>query len=108
MAEALKHEPPGVAARRVAVIMAVIIGLLIAVAFGFTLIFHDRLGTAHVTVPSFPAPGVRPDEGLERQQLEARQQHRLSGADGGMPIDDAMRAIVAKGTHAFDPVGGPP
>ena len=108
MTEALQHEAPGVATRRAVVLVAVIISLLIAIAFGFEFIFRSRLGMAYVAVPHFPEPGVRLDESAQRQALETQQRRRLSGVDGGMPIDDAMRAIAAKGQHAFDPIGGPP
>jgi hypothetical protein len=108
MPEGFTPESASIATRAIVLTVIVIIGLLIAVAFGLKHIYPERLGIAHVAVPAFPAPGVRPDEGAERQALETQQRARLSGADGHMSIDDAMRAIAAKGPHAFDPPGASP
>jgi hypothetical protein len=99
---------PEVRARNVVATMAGILVVLAAIAFGLQLIFPDRIGATSADRHAFPAPGVRPDEGAERLALEAAQLAALAGGGGRMPIADAMRAIAAKGPHAFDPIGAPP
>lgn len=96
---------PAVGTRAVIAVTIVILVVLLAVAFGFQLIFHDRIGMTRVEQQPLPMPGVVPDERAEREALEARQREQLAGAGGRMPIDAAMRAIATKGEHAFDPVG---
>jgi hypothetical protein len=91
---------------RAPVIVATMLGvltLLAAVAFGLMLLFPNRIGARFAPYDPFPAPAVIPDERAERLSLEARQRRELNGAGGRLPIDQAMRAIAAKGTHAFDP-----
>jgi hypothetical protein len=102
------REPPQIATRTIIIVMALILSALIAVAFGLQLIFVNRIGQTHTTQTAFPEPAVIPNERAERLALEARQRHELAGANGRMPIAAAMRAIAAKGTHAFDPVGCKP
>lgn len=103
-----RGESPQVNTRRVLIIVAGILAFIIAVAFGFQLIFRARIGQTFTVQHDFPAPGVVPDERQERLALEARQKHDLAGAHGRMPIGQAMKAIAAKGPHAFDPVEGKP
>lgn len=89
-------------------IVAGIIVVLLAIAFGFQPIFRDRIGQTFVARRAFPGPAVIPDERAERERLDAAQTGDLNGAHGRMPIDAAMKAVAAKGAHAFDPVGGGP
>lgn len=102
------REPPHVAARTITVAMALILSALVTIAFGLQLIFVNRIGQTHTTQTAFPEPAVIPNERAERLALEARQRRELAGANGRIPIAAAMHAIAAKGTHAFDPVGGKP
>jgi hypothetical protein len=101
-------ESPQVNAWRVVSIAACIIVLLVVIAFGFQLIFRDRIGQTFTVSRPFPQPAVIRDERAERLALEAKQKRDLNGAGGRRPIDAAMQAIAAKGEHAFDPVGGGP
>jgi hypothetical protein len=87
-------------------IVAGIIVILSAIAFGFQPMFRDRIGQSFVVRHGFPGPAVIPDERAQRERLDAEQLRDLNGAHGRMPIDAAMKAIAAKGAHAFDPVGG--
>lgn len=103
-----RGEAPTVATRTIVFIVAGILTTLMLVAFGFQAIFHDRIGQTYAVRHPFPAPAVIPDERAERLALQARQEQDLKGANGRMPIDAAMRAITAKGEHAFDPIGGGP
>ena len=52
----------------------------------------------------FPAPTLIAAERAQRLALEAPQKRDLQGARGRTPIDLAMKAIAAKGPHAFDPL----
>jgi hypothetical protein len=102
------REQPGVATKRIVLTMLGVLTLLVTVAFGLQAIFQNRIGQTRTTRTAFPEPAVIPNERAERLALEARQRHELAGANGRMPIDAAMRAIAAKGPHAFDPIGGRP
>jgi hypothetical protein len=99
-----KGESLQVRAPIVALTMGGLLVLLVTVAFGLTLFFHDRIGSRFVLRHAFPAPAVIPDEGARRIASEARQRHLLEGAGGRMPIDRATQEIAARGSHAFDPV----
>jgi hypothetical protein len=101
-------EPPGVATRAIVTTTVGILAILIAIAFGFQLIFHDRIDKTYVERHSLPSPGVVPDERARREATEERQRAALAGAGQRLPIEAAMRAIADKGEHAFDPVGVTP
>jgi uncharacterized membrane protein len=103
-----KHESPQVATYRVVAIVAGIVVILSLIAFGFQPLFHSRIGQTYTVHRAFPSPAVIPGERAQRLALEAGQRRDLNGAQGRMPIATAMKRIVAKGPHAFDPVGGPP
>ncbi|HEX3809537.1 MAG TPA: hypothetical protein VHW02_07520 [Rhizomicrobium sp.] len=103
-----KGESPQVRTRAVVLILAGILALLVLVAFGFETIFQRDIGQTFTVRHSFPAPAVIPDERAQRLALQAAQRRQLNGAGGRMPIDRAMKAIAAKGAHAFDPVTGAP
>jgi hypothetical protein len=93
-----------VPARTIATLLLAILVMLAAVGFGLTLFFPGRIGMDHAVAHRFPSPTVIPDERAVRLQLEARQRHDLAGAHGRIPIEEAMRAVAARGAHAFDPV----
>jgi hypothetical protein len=99
-----KPESLEVDSRRVLVVTAALLLLVAGTALGFTLIFHNRIGTRFVPHTDFPAPAVIVHERAQRLALEARQRKDLAGAHGRMPIEEAMRQIAARGAHAFDPV----
>lgn len=101
-------ESPQVNTYRVVAIVAGILLVLSLIAFGFEPLFRDRIGQTFTVHRPFPAPAVIPGERAQRLALEAKQKRDLNGAHGRMPIDAAMKAIAAKGPHAFDPVGGMP
>jgi hypothetical protein len=103
-----RAESPQVRTWRVTAIVAGILAILIVIAFGFQLLFADRIGRTATVSHDFPAPAVIPDEGAQRRALEAAQRQALDGGGGRLPIDSAMKAIAGKGPHAFDPVGGAP
>jgi hypothetical protein len=101
-------ETPYVRTRRVIAIAAGILALLVLIAFGFQALFPHRIGQTYTVEHGFPAPAVITNERAQRLALEAKQKHDLDGADGRMPIAAAMKAIAAKGAHAFDPIDGAP
>ncbi|HEY2034199.1 MAG TPA: hypothetical protein VGH02_10990 [Rhizomicrobium sp.] len=103
-----RGESPNVGTRRVVLIIGGIMAVLVLVAFGFQAIFRDRIGQTYAVRHPFPTPAVIPDERAERLALEAQQKKDLAGAHDRLPIDAAMKAIAAKGDHAFDPIGGGP
>jgi hypothetical protein len=106
--DAGRAESPQVRTWRVTAIVAGILVILVAIAFGFQLLFADRIGRTGVVAHGFPAPAVIPDEGAQRRALEARQRQALDGGGGRLPIDAAMKAIAGRGQHAFDPIGAAP
>ncbi len=103
-----RGESPQVSTRAIVIIVAVILGALVLVAFGFQLLFQNRIGQTYTVRHPFPAPAVIAGERAQRLALEARQKRDLAGAHGRMPIDNAMKDIAARGEHAFDPTGGKP
>lgn len=103
-----RGESPQVNTRRVLVIVAGIIAFIVIVGFGFELIFPDRIGETYSVQHSFPSPSVIATERTQRLALESRQKRDLAGAHGRIPIEAAMKAIAAKGPHAFDPIEGQP
>ena len=102
------HESPDISTRQVIAIIAGILVLLALIAFGFEALFGNRIGQTFTVSRPFPAPSVIPNERAQRLALQARQNHDLRGAHGRTPIANAMTAIAAKGSHAFDPVGREP
>lgn len=90
--------------RAVIVVTGSLLALLTLIAFGFMLIFANRVGVSYAVRHDFPAPAVIPNERSERLAMEAGQRRVLAGQDGRMPIEQAMQAIAARGPHAFDPV----
>ncbi|MBV9992151.1 MAG: hypothetical protein JOZ72_12780 [Alphaproteobacteria bacterium] len=103
-AELGRGESPQVRASRVVAIVAGIMAVLMLVAFGFQLLFRDRIGQTYAVKHGFPEPAVIANELGERVALEAAQKRKLRA----MHIDSAMKSVAAKGPHAFDPVGGAP
>lgn len=99
---------PQVRAWVVAAIIAGILIVLILIAFGFQPFFSDRIAQAESATHPFPPPAVISGERAQRLALENKQRRDLAGAHGRVPIEAAMRAIAAKGSHAFDPIGGAP
>jgi hypothetical protein len=90
--------------RIVALILVAVLAMLALVGFGLRLFFPNRVGVDFVVAHGFPSPVVIPDERVQRLRLEEKQRRELAGADGRMPIAQAMTAIAARGDRAFDPV----
>ncbi len=88
--------------------MAATLAFLIVIAGGLALLFPDRLYRPAPQEGAFPQPTVIPDEGVQRRRLEAEQNQLLAGGNGRLPIDEAMKRIVARGPHAYDPVEAKP
>jgi hypothetical protein len=103
-----RGESPQVGTRTIVLMMSGILVVLVLVAFGFEMLFSDRIGQTFVARRDFPAPAVIPNERGQRLALEARQQQALSGGGGRMSIAAAMDRIASKGPHAFDPVEARP
>jgi len=101
-------ESPQVNTRAILKIIAGLVAALVLISFGLELFFQGRVGQTFTVSHRFPAPGVVPHERAQRRALEAMQQRDLNGAGGRMPIAAAMKAIAAKGQHAFEPVRGGP
>jgi hypothetical protein len=99
-----RPESPDVQTGKVMLVMAGFLLLVVAVALGFVPAFRDRIGIRFVMRHDFPKPAVLADERSERAALEAQQRGLLAGNNGRMPIRQAMAAIAAKGSAAFDPL----
>jgi len=94
-----------VRSRAIVAVVVTILVLLVAIAFGLTLAFPDRVGVRFVLHHPFPAPAVIPGERAQRLALQAHAEQLLNGGGGRLPITTAMQKIVARGDHALDPVG---
>lgn len=105
--------PPGVANRRVAIIAAGLMVMMlgsVAMLLGF---YVWQLPERALPPPrELPAPQVRVDERALRSRIEAEQRQRLSGYRWenaektriGIPIERAMQIVAARGDKAFDPI----
>jgi len=100
-----RRASPQVNTRGIVVAISIAFAGLLATAFGLAPFFSDRVGVTHVDSHPFPAPGVVVREGADRILLEKKQRAALQGAGNRMPIDEAMKAVVERGTRAFDPWG---
>jgi hypothetical protein len=107
---------PGVANRRVAAIAIGLMAMMLG-AVGMLLGFYVwQLPERALPPPQqLPAPQVRTEERLLRQQLEAAQRERLSGYRWedqqknliGIPIERAMQVLAGRGAKAYDPLIAP-
>ncbi len=104
---------PGVANRPVSVVAAGLMLMMLGAVAGLFAFYVWQLPDRTLPPPrQLPAPQVRTDERLLRQQLEAGQRARLSGyrwenADRtlvGIPVERAMEILVARRTAAYDPL----
>lgn len=110
-------EPNDTNARLLLAIAASVL-VLLAVAFGATLLFYKaEVPSRGAIVPArFPQPGLTGDDPRERQRLEAEQQERLHGyrwvdrsrGIASVPIDEAMHRIAAKGAQGYAPIVAAP
>ncbi|HEX5282450.1 MAG TPA: hypothetical protein VFW28_20400 [Micropepsaceae bacterium] len=99
-----RAESPAVDIRSVLFVAGGILLSLITVIGVLTVIFPQLIHSPTASLPQYPPPSVTVDERTQRINLERAQIERLSGMNGAMPITQAMSAIAAKGTSAYDPV----
>ena len=99
-----KAESPQVATRLVAYIALGLVAAIVASVGGLALSFPSTISRSKPAVAAFPEPAVRTDERAQRLGIEKAQRDRLAARNGGMPIDEAMGMIVARGSAAYDPV----
>ena len=102
-----KVEGPQVATRLVSYIAVGLVAALVAGVGGLALSFPNTMFRRNPALVAFPEPAVRTDERTQRLTLEKAQQDRLAGKNGGVPIERAMDMIMARGSHAYDPITGP-
>ena len=108
MAPRILNERSEVRTSRIVAVAGGTLIILIAVAFGFQVVFKTRINQTYTVQKAFPLPGVVPNETELRLALEAKQRAALEGAGGRMPIDQAIDAIVARGADAYDPLEAAP
>lgn len=89
-------------------VIAGVLAVLTAIAFGFQLPFRDRIKQTYTVESAFPPPGVLPDEQARRLVLESQQRALLNGVNGHMPIEKAMEVVTGRGSRAFDPLSDLP
>ncbi len=116
MSTEMARETPAVATRTV---LYVALGFLAFVAVSLVALHayfvSSVSGSAFTRPQSFPAPQLQTDPRTDRARLEAAQKELLESyawvdRDKGIariPITRAMRLIVDKGLHAFDPLDQP-
>jgi hypothetical protein len=103
-----KAENPQVATRLVSCIAVGLIACLIAAVGVLALSFSQTISRTEPAVAAFPEPALRTDERAQRLAIEKAQADRLAGKNGAVSIERAMDIIVARGSHAYDPITGPP
>ena len=106
-------EPPAIAAR---VVVFVAIGFLVFVGISLVLLGfyygHKINGAAFVAPEAFASPQLQIDDVAELAKLQDKQRYELSNygwvnRDAGIiriPIEEAMKKIVARGTDAYAPM----
>lgn len=106
-------EPPAIAAR---VVVFVAIGFLVFVGISLVLLgfYYSRKinGAAFVAPETFASPQLQINDVAELVKLQDKQRHELSNygwvnRDAGIiriPIEEAMKQIVARGTDAYAPM----
>src|SRR5579883_2955256 len=92
--------------------------LLLAIAFSVILWFYKvEVPPRTAIVPKeFPSPRLIQDETDELRRVDAEQRARLEGYRWvdrdkgliGVPIDEAMRMIAAKGANGYGPIDTAP
>jgi hypothetical protein len=111
-------QPPDVATR---VVIIAVAGFLVFVGLTMTgLFFYLRTAAPgafrQASERRFPAPALqkKPQDDLKRFELEQRMAlwgygwiDRSKGI-ARIPIEEAMRSVVARGDHAYDPPGPSP
>jgi hypothetical protein len=110
-------EPDSANPRRLLAIAGAVL-MLLAVAFGATLWFYrTEVPPRGALVPKeFPSPRLIQDETTELHRVEAEQRARLKGYRWvdrdkgliGIPIDEAMRMVAAKGANGYGPIDTAP
>jgi len=104
---------PGVGNRRVVVIAAGLMVMMVGAVAGFAVLYVRQLPANQLPPPElFPAPRVQVDEKALRLRLEAEQRSRLSGYHWenaqktliGIPVKRAMQILAARGAKAYDPI----
>lgn len=99
-----RAEHPSVNLRLVVIAAGGTLMFLAASVAVLATLFPEQIHRRPPVLQTFPVPSVTTDEAAQRILLEQAQMQRLSGKTGGMPIEQAMSAIAAKGAAAFDPV----
>jgi hypothetical protein len=106
-------EPPAIAAR---VVVFVAIGFLVFVGISLFLLriyYGDEIdGAAFVPPKTFASPKLQIDDVADLAKLKDKQRHELSNygwvnRDAGIiriPIEEAMKQVVARGTDAYAPM----
>jgi hypothetical protein len=109
----LAPEPPAISAR---LVVFVAIGFLAFVGISLVLLGfyygHKINGAAFVAPEAFASPQLQIDDVAELAKLQDKQRHELSdygwvNRDAGIiriPIAEAMKQIVARGTDAYAPM----
>lgn len=110
------REKPDVQAGVVGAILAGFFAFVLLAATGLFVFYHSRAHDASfVKVQEFPAPRLQTladgltDPEIARQKTALHEARWVDRAKGifQVPIDEAMRAIAARGAKAYDPVQQP-
>jgi hypothetical protein len=107
------REKPDVGAGILAAVLAGFFVFVLLAATGLFLFYQSRAGDASfVKVQAFPAPRLQTlsdgltDPEIARQKSALDEARWIDRAKGvfQIPIDEAMRAVAARGAKAYDPV----
>jgi hypothetical protein len=110
-------EPSAVAARHLVWLGGAALLLLGGAIFGLGTIYWHEVPIKTMPAPEqFPQPRVEADETAELQSILQKQRRELSGYHWAnaqhtllqIPIERAMKLIVAKGAHAYDSIATAP
>ncbi len=98
------REPSGVAVRPVLLAVGGLALLLVAAAAAVWWTFPSARSAPPLSTSAFPRPRIETRPVRDYIQWAENQRARLAGAEGWMPIEEAMARIVARGPHGLDPV----
>ena len=110
------REKPDVRAGVLTAVLTGFLAFVLLAAMGLFVFYHSRAHDASfVKVQAFPAPRLQTlsdgltDPEIARQKSALDEARWIDRANGvfQVPIDEAMRAIAARGTKAYDPIQQP-
>ncbi|EKE44606.1 hypothetical protein OCGS_1444 [Oceaniovalibus guishaninsula JLT2003] len=104
MTEPRIPEKPGVPPVGVSIAIAVAFAAVPIAAVTVWLLYPPARHDPPSNLSAFPAPALEIEPVQAFQSYRERERVRLAGAEGRMPIEEAMALIAARGANAYSPL----